>query len=188
MPGSPKRSGIVDLQDPGSEIFEYLGCCIFNSSWILEILDPVKAILQRERFKDQQIGFQRNMRFEHGYQTAVSCFYFLFWKLGKIISRHLSGFPDSTRKRGGGKMPPALYGRYLESYWPIFKIQMAFWSHTHGLSKCCEKLFFPEYMWRHWWGHTQKLVYFWPPILPSWINTKRIRSHHYYINAAPGTF
>ena len=41
----PKRSGTLDLQDPGSGILEHLGSYIFISHGILEILDSAKATL-----------------------------------------------------------------------------------------------------------------------------------------------
>ena len=44
----PKRSGILDLQDPGSGILEGLGSYIFFFRGILNILDPVMATFSRD--------------------------------------------------------------------------------------------------------------------------------------------
>ena len=41
----PKRSQILDPQDPGSGILQDLGSCIFTFSWDPKDLDPVTAIL-----------------------------------------------------------------------------------------------------------------------------------------------
>ena len=48
MPRFQKRSEILDLQDPGSESWRILDLMFLFSPGILEIMDPVTALLPRD--------------------------------------------------------------------------------------------------------------------------------------------